>query len=428
MQITKQTLVVAFAMFSLFFGAGNLILPPYLGAQTANGWYVVAFGFFLTAILVPILGIYAHAKLQGTMYDFGKKVSPLFSSVYCILMYVIAIALPASRTASVTHEIAVAPFFNSSAFLTSCIYFVLVFIFVINRSKLLDLIGKYLTPLMVLLLLVIICVGVYLGDYQGSVTDSYSPFSLITTGALEGYQTFDAIAGVIVGAVIIVSLHNQGVKDYSETKKLITQAGIIAGFGLLVIYGGLIASGYLLRSNFSTDASRTEVLTDLSVLTLGSVGSVFLSVLVALACFTTAVGIITGASDYVSSLFHGSKKAYIITAAIGSAIGLFIGGNNVDFIITVALPVLMFIYPLTIVLIVLHALPEKMSSVLVFRWVVLVTFIFSVPDFLKFMVSEDYLTSITQYIPLSSVSLGWVIPAVITTILVNLLTKKALKN
>ncbi len=424
MNKTKQTFIVVFALFSLFFGAGNLILPPFLGAQFGSNWYLVVFGFALTAVVIPILGVFAHAKLQGTMFDFGKKVSPLFSSIYCILMYGIAVAIPAPRTASVTHEMAIEPFFDSPALLTSCIYFTLVFLFVMNRSRLLSLIGKYLTPLIVIILLVIIVLGIYDGSSESVSATVSSPFAVITSGILEGYQTFDAIAGVVVGAVIVVSLNTHSKETYAEKKKLISQSGLIAGFGLFIIYAGLIACGYLLQSSFTEDASRTEILTSLSQITLGQIGTKFLSVLVALACFTTAVGVVTGTSDYVSGLFQNSRKTYILTAVISSVIGVLVGSFDVAFIIDIALPALMFIYPITIILILLNAIPEKFASPVVFKAVVLVTFIFSIPDFLKFLVPIDNLQGVMDVIPLANYSLGWVLPAVVMFVIVNVIQKK----
>src|SRR5690606_13386790 len=126
---SKDVLVTGFALFSMFFGAGNLILPPYLGFNAGPDWFLVTIGFVITAVVIPIFGIVAHAKLQGTVYDFGQKVSPIFSSIFCLFVYGICIVLPSPRTASVTHEMAIAPFFEGSSLLTSTIYFVLVFIF-----------------------------------------------------------------------------------------------------------------------------------------------------------------------------------------------------------------------------------------------------------------------------------------------------------
>ncbi|MCX7551079.1 branched-chain amino acid transport system II carrier protein [Xanthomarina sp. F2636L] len=421
MSKTKEVFITAFALFSLLFGAGNLILPPYLGFKSGEYWILVAIGFSITAVFIPVLGVFAHAKLQGTMYDFGKKVSPLFSSIYCFVVYLIAISLPGPRTASVTHEMAIAPFFNSNALLTSTIYFLLVFVFVMNRSKILDIIGKFLTPLIGVILLSIIGVGLVTSPFEVSKTIVTSPFS---EGILEGYQTFDAIGAVVVGAVIVISLNLKKNKTFEEKKDLITKSGWLAGFGLIVIYAGLILSGSLFQSEFSFDTSRTDVLIGLSNLTLGHVGSVFLSVLIALACFTTAVGVVTGTSDYIKGLFKGSQTAYLLTAVLGCIIGVVVGSYNVGFIIDIALPALMFIYPITIVLIILNVLPEKYASILVFRAVVLITFLFSISDFLKYLVPLDDVEYLIGLIPLAKYSLAWVLPAIITFVLINIIRKK----
>ena len=152
----REVWITGFALFALFFGAGNLILPPFLGANSGEQWGLVFLGFIVTAVFIPILGILAHAKVQGTMYDLASKVAPWFSSLYCIIMYLIAVTLPAPRTASVAHEMAIQPFFGSSPLLTSSVYFLLIFIFAINRSKIISLIGKFLTPVIVVILLIIV--------------------------------------------------------------------------------------------------------------------------------------------------------------------------------------------------------------------------------------------------------------------------------
>ena len=199
----KDLYITSFALFSLFFGAGNLLLPPLLGYNAGTDWILVAIGFMITAVLIPIIGILAHAKLQGTMFDFGKKVSPAFSYVYCILVYIISAAIPSPRTASATHEIAIFPIFGTSPLLTSLVFFGLVLVFVLNRSKILSLIGKYLTPLIVIMLFMVVGIGLYSSSLP-NIPTLEAPF---ISGILEGYQTFDAIGAVVVGAVIIVSLN-----------------------------------------------------------------------------------------------------------------------------------------------------------------------------------------------------------------------------
>lgn len=417
MNKTKDILVTGFALFSMFFGAGNLILPPYLGFNSGADWFLVTIGFVITAVVIPIFGIVAHAKLQGTMYDFGKKVSPLFSIIFCILVYGICIVLPAPRTASVTHEMAIAPFFNTSSLLTSTIYFILVFIFAMNRSKVLDVLGKYLTPIIIGILLAIIGIAVF------AAPDTIQPSNFSTPlvdGILEGYQTFDALAALVVGAVLIISINLNSPRSSTEKKQLIFKAGLLAGFGLFIIYTGLILIGALHNSEFPFDITRSELLLGLGNKTLGSAGAILLSVLIALACFTTAVGIVTGTADYFKGRFKNSKHVYTITALIGSLLGIVMGQFDVGFIIAVAIPVLMFIYPITVILILLNVISDNYASSLVFKGVVITSFVFSIPDFFKILWPSENMDAVISLIPLAKFNLGWIIPSVFMFVILNI--------
>jgi len=427
MNKTKEVLITSFALFSMFFGAGNLLLPPLLGYNSGEDWFWVTIGFMITAVVIPILGILAHAKLQGTMYDFGKKVSPFFSLVYCVIVYIISIAIPSPRTASATHEIAIYPTFGTSALLTSTIYFSLVLLFVLNRNKILNFIGKYLTPLIVIMLLLIIGIGLFSSEMITNASKFEAP---IVSGLLEGYQTFDAIGAVVVGAVIIISLNFKSHATFEAKKDLIKKSGLIAGLGLFIIYSGLISVGAFYGSeinidtSLSSDMQRATLLRGISIASLGSFGNTVLSVLITLACFTTAVAIITGTADYFKGLFKESQNAYTITGVVACLIGILVGQLDFHSIIMIALPVLMFIYPITIVLILLNVIPEKFASKTVFRGVVLVTFIFSIPDVASFLIPSENLEGIKTIIPFAQHNLGWVLPAFMTFLLVNVFSKK----
>ncbi len=418
----KTVAVTAFALFSLFFGAGNLILPPLLGFKSGNLWWLVALGFCLSAVLIPIMGILAHAKLQGTMFDFAHKVSPTFSLAYCYIVYAISIALPSPRTASVTHEMAIQPIWDSSSLLTSIVYFALVYVFVVNRSKILDVVGKFLTPGILIVLVLIMGAAIFGLDFDFGISQFNNSF---TEGILEGYQTFDAIGAVVVGGVIIISINLKDSKaSYAVKKSLIQKAGWFAGLGLFLVYAGLILTGALFGDSFDSDISRTALLSGISLKTWGNTASLLLSVLVSLACFTTAVGIITGTADFIKGRFNNSQRAYIITAMIGCVLGVLMGQFNVGYIIAVALPALMFIYPITIVLILLNVLPERWASPKVFRWVVAATILFSIPDFLGSIGWSESISGVTQWIPLSQDHMGWVLPALVVFLWANLGAKK----
>ena len=228
-------------------------MPPLLGFKSGSLWWLVTLGFCISGVLIPILGIMAHAKIQGTLFDFAKKVSPAFSVVYCYLIYAIAIALPSPRTASVTHEMAIQPFWNSSSLHTSLLYFLLVFVFVINRTKVLDALGKLLTPGILIILMIMIATAIFTLDFDFLLSKMSQPFS---SGILEGYQTFDAIGAVVVGAVIIISINlKEKAASFEEKKRLIGYAGLWAGIGLFLVYGGLILTGSLFGEVFDQEIS-----------------------------------------------------------------------------------------------------------------------------------------------------------------------------
>ncbi|MEM6720566.1 MAG: branched-chain amino acid transport system II carrier protein [Bacteroidota bacterium] len=429
MSKNKELFITAFALFSMFFGAGNLLLPPLLGYQATDEWYWVTLGFMITAVVIPIFGILAHARLQGSMFDFGKKVSPVFSSVFCIVIYAISVAIPSPRTAAATHEISIFPNFGTSALLTSSIYFALVLVFVLNRSKILNFIGKFLTPLIVLILLAIIGIGLFM-PHEATAEATVQGSSLFA-GLLEGYQTFDAIGAVVIGGVIIISLNLKGHDSFEEKKKLIAKSGWIAGFGLFAIYAGLILLGSYFSSeididmSLSSDMKRATLLRGISLATLGNIGTAFLSVLVALACFTTAVGITTGTADYFKGLFNDSQNAYNITAVIACILGVAVGQLDFHYIIIIAVPVLKFIYPITIVLIFLNIVPQKYAYPLAFRAVVIITFIFGVFDAVNFFYPESsFLSTFRETIPLGVYDFGWVLPALIVFVVTNLFRKQ----
>ncbi|WP_103069138.1 branched-chain amino acid transport system II carrier protein [Aquimarina sediminis] len=420
MRFNKETFVAGFALFSMFFGAGNLMFPPLLGFKSGDAWLMVVIGFAISAVVIPILGIFAHARLQGTMLDFAKKVSPLFSLIYCILVYIISITLPSPRTASVTHEMAIEPFLGTSPWLTSTVYFILVLLFVLNRSKVLTLLGKFLSPVLFIVVLSIICVGIF--SVHNPVINPTEFKTPLVKGLLEGYQTFDAIGAVVVGGVIIISLKMKKGDNFKQNKGLIIKSGIVAGLGLLIIYSGMIYSGALFNTQFDTEVTRTELLSGLSLKTLGKIGKVFLSILVSLACFTTAVGIVTGTADFIKGIFNNSQKAYFFTAVIACVLGVLMGQFDVHYIVVIAIPALMFIYPITIILIILNVLPNKFTSAIVFRAVVLVTILFSIPDFLGSIGMKEFIRPVLETLPFGMYSLAWLLPALVTLFLMNILS------
>ena len=456
-----KKLLAAFALFSLFFGAGNLILPPYLGVQAGADWALVAFGFVISAVLIPILGIFAHAKLQGTIYDFGAPLGKVFSLTYAALIYGIALALPAPRTASVTHEMAIMPFVDSPYWLTSLVYFSLVLLAALNRSKLLDLFGKITTPGILIVLTALIGMAVFAPEVALAPTTMENPFG---SSLLEGYQTFDAIAAVVIGGVLLVSIQKMQTKDkatprnasqatnvnqtanadgvanvnaaqttnlnqaqpdnnsYLQQKNTVRFAAIFSAIALSAIYVGLIYAGAQAQGNFDAASSRTVILQGVAQLFLGNTAPLGLGILVALACFTTATGIVTGTADFVASYFEGpgyspgtARRVFVGVALAGAILGVLMGQFPVVYIIAIAVPALVFIYPTTIILMALHVLPASWATPKAFKAAVLVCFVANTPAFLDSL-GYPALQEATAFMPLTSQGLAWVLPVILSVV------------
>ncbi|MBT8375370.1 MAG: branched-chain amino acid transport system II carrier protein, partial [Bacteroidia bacterium] len=365
--------------------------------------------------LIPLISLFGHAKLQGNMLDFGTKVSPVFSLVYCLIIYLIIITLPCPRTAAVTHEMAIAPFFNVHPLTTSTIYFLLAFLFVMNRTKVLGILGKYLTPILVAIVAAIIGIGLFWSPQTlNEVQRVLQPKQPLVDGLLEGYQTYDAIAGMVMGGVVVISMNAMGGSSYNKKRKIIARSGLIAMTGLFIIYAGLIALGAKYSNEFDTSITRIQLLQGLAQKTLGATGTLFINSLMGLACFTTAVAIIVSVADFFKTLFKNSQRAYVVAAIISCVLGILIGSFEVGVIIDVAVPALLLIYPISIVLILLTVLPERLATTLMFRAVVFVTLLCSLPEVLGAIFSAEWILRLMATLPLSAYSLGWVLPAFFT--------------
>lgn len=414
----KKTFVTAFAMFSMIFGGGNFILPPLLGVKAGEQWLAVALAFCISGVIIPILGIFVQSKIQGTMVEIGKKVHPIFGVVVGILMYLVCLAFPVPRTASVTYELSVLPYVSVSSLFFTTVYFSLVMYLCFNRSKVLDVLGKYLTPILLIIILLIIAKAAFFMQEAPAPSLLEHPFR---EGLLEGYQTFDAMAAVIVGGVIVTSLNIDKSLNFSKKQKIIFYAGCLSALGLFIIYAGFIYTGSLLREHFPTaQVPRSELLSDMSLYILGRFGKALLSASVSIACFTTAVGIITGAADFMLRLCKGSRGAYHATVLVSCVLGVMIGQVGTEQIVAFAVPVLVLVYPVVILLILLNMAPKRWATVLIFRVVIITAILFSLPDFLESLGFEN---GVGAYLPLSSYGLGWLCPSLLVWILTRFYQK-----
>lgn len=421
----KEVLILGFALFAMFFGAGNLIFPPSLGIAMGKHWLLAGIGFLLTGVGLPLLGVLAFTKV-GKLEDFSVKISSRFNTLYCTaLVIVIGPLFAIPRTGSTTFEMGVLPSFpNTDPFIlsviTSVIFFGVTLILVIRESKITDIIGKFLTPIILIILAAIAVLGVT-GDIGTAVDKNVT--GVFANGFVNGYQTMDALASVLFGVVIIKGLEGKGIIDEKEQRYFLSGSALIAALGLGLIYFSLMYLGAKVSGvgTFSTTSAALY----LAEVTLGSAGKIAFGICVAAACLTTSVGLVAIASDWFARLTPVPYKAWSVIICIFSGV-MAIGG--VDFIIKLSVPVLCILYPVTIILILLNIFGVK--HVLVYRAATYITLLVITLEEIGVKVLKiDALSVFLKKIPLAEQGFVWVIPCVAGMIIASFIApvRKAAK-
>ena len=414
----KEVIILGFALFSMFFGAGNLLFPPSLGVAVGSSWLSAGLGFFITGVGLPLLGILAFTKC-GSLNEFSNKVSEKFNTLYLTtLILVIGPLFAIPRTGSTTFEMGILPLLTTKesiliAGVSSIIFFGVTLFLVLNESSITDILGKFLTPIILVILALITVIG--LVNPLGKAVLSTVKGSQFSYGFINGYQTMDALASVLFGVVIIKGLESKGISGEKDQKKFLTGAGVISSIGLGVIYFSLIFLGSQISGIKNLSTAQTAL--TLAEYTLGSGGKIAFGVCVAAACLTTSVGLTALVSDWFSKLLGVSYKMVAIITCTFSAL-LSVGG--LDYIIGLAVPVLVVLYPITIVLILLNIFGVQEKSV--FKFTVFLTLITSILEVLKVDLS---------FIPLAKYGFAWIAPAVFGFLLgktADVNSKKTLKQ
>jgi branched-chain amino acid:cation transporter, LIVCS family len=410
-KIYRDSLIFGFAFFAVFFGAGNLIFPPSIGFVSGTDWPTALAGFVLTGIILPLLGLIAVLNAEGKFEVLTNPISPWFYKIYNILcMLCIAMVVTVPRTAATTHEIGVQTLFpNFPAFGTMIIFFAVNYYFANDRSNLIDKVGKVLTPALLVILLFIIFKGTF--DPIGAPIDSKLPNSF-SNAFTSAYQTGDLFTGLLCASVFIGAVVNKGYKDPRNVRKVAINGTIIAGVGLLIVYGGLLFIGATGGGHFPKDIESTALLTGLVQNLLGDYGTIFLAVAVALACLTTAIGITASIADFLSQLTN-NKVNYRTWVLVICVSGVSVGLLGVENIINFALPLFLGLYPLSIVIVFLGVFRKYIPNAGAYKGAVLLTVLISVFEMLGAYGLEIKLANdLISMIPLSANGLAWLLPAI----------------
>lgn len=423
----KDIIICGFALFAIFFGAGNLIFPPYLGVLSGDRWLQSMIGFLLTDPVLPIIGVLVTMRLGGRADDLGKRVSPKFAKLLGLLAILfIGPLFAVPRTGATTHEIFIQPIFGANVpiALTSIIFFGITLLIAINPTKVISYVGSILTPALLIILTVTIVMAIISPPGDIITTNETSLFSY---GFKEGYQTMDGLGASLMAGLVITDLVRRGYTDKKTKLKAGTGVGIVAFILLALVYGGLNYAGATVVSYYTPDTSRTDILIGMTELLLGNTGKFALSFAVALSCLTTSTGLISTCGNYFDTITDGKfkYKTVVIVATVVSFVISLLGVNN---IINIAVPVLTAIYPVVIVLILLSIFDKKITYNWTYTGAVIGAFIVSLLEGLGLfgkMVGISGLASLTrivELIPLGKSGFGWVLPSILGSLMFTLIS------
>ncbi|WJD32857.1 branched-chain amino acid transport system II carrier protein [Staphylococcus aureus] len=402
--MNKNTWVIGFTLFAMFFGAGNLIFPPNLGLDSGQFFWPAILAFVLTGIGLPLLGVIVGALDKEGYIGALNKISPKFSILFLIIIYLTIgplFAIP--RTASTSFEMTITPIIHSNSsialFIFTIIYFIVVLYICLNPSKLIDRIGSLLTPLLLITILAMIIKGYldFSGNSAGKGNEAlyHSNFSSFAEGFTQGYLTMDAIAAIAFSMIVVNAVKLTGITKTNQIFKQTLTAGLIAAVALIFIY---ISLGYIGNHMPVSDMTLDQLK----------------SIIVALACLTTACGLIVAVSEYFHRIVPKvSYKAFVLVFILMSFI---IANQGLNAVISMSIPVLSIVYPvaITVVLLILIAkfIPTKRISQQIPVIIVFILSIFSVISKLGWL-KINFIESL----PLRAYSLEWFPVAIIATIL-----------
>lgn len=429
----QDTLALGLLMFSLFLGAGNIIFPPMAGKLAGTSIWPALIGFLITAVVLPLLGIIAIAKQGQHFTDLCQDLPKPITLIIGLIIYLCLgplFGLP--RLSLVTQEVAIKPFFTTSnsagnwQWLTSLVFFSIACFYALKPGQLLEKIGRFIAPALVLMLLIVAIATFWfpLGK-PGPVAASYqhSPF---TTGFIEGYFTLDALAAMVFGGVIINSLNQYSITSRHQQMRYSFKAAAIAAIGLALVYLTLFYLGATSHEALPNSNNGGKLFADYVFIQLGWTGRILIAGVAMLACLTTAIGGLSGIADYFTqqfTLFSYSRWVILLTLA---CIG--IAQLPLNELIQWFAPILIALYPLAILLI-LHSFIHSLliHPKLTLRATLLITACFSTVDALiaaKLFTAPHWYTSL----PLASYQFTWLLPAVVSLLLIHIVTRVYTSN
>lgn len=420
MQTLKLSDLIAlgFMTFALFLGAGNIIFPPLVGLLAGDDMGMASVGFLLTGVGLPLVTIVALARVGGGLDELTVPIGRVAGVLFAVLVYLaIGPLFAAPRTAVVSFEVGLAPFVGDSPvplLVYSLVYFSVVLWITLNPTRLIDNVGKVITPVLIVALLVLGGAAVIAPAGEiASGSPAYRDAPLVQ-GFLQGYQTMDALAALVFGIVVVNAIRGRGIHDRYLQARYAIIAAIIAAAGLALVYLSLIylgaSSGEALHPGAETGV---PLLSGFARHAFGAAGTWVLAVVIVLACLTTAVGVLAACGQYFSVLLKISYARVVVVFCLFSAV---VANLGLAQLISVSVPVLVAMYPVAIVLVLLSLLSDWwIRPSRVFVPAMTMAALFGAIESLKMVELAGWVPSWLGALPGASAGLGWVVPVLMGT-------------
>ena len=420
----SELLTIGFMMFSIFFGAGNLIFPPALGQAAGTSTPLAMLGFLTTGVDLPLLGITAIA-LQGGRYLelINSRMYPWFATALLVVLYLcIGPVFAVPRTGAVSFEIGIRPFLQEDSLkigqaVYTALFFGASYYLSLNPNKLIDRVGKMLTPVLLVVLAVLFAKAFLspLGTILPS-TGNYidAPF---TQGFQDGYQTMDLLASVAIGTLVVNAVRMRGVTDNRAIGRICLIAGLITVSLMACVYGSLAYLGATSTMVLGHSPNGGQLLASAASIFFSTAGNGLLAAIIILACLTTSCGMLSGGAWFFNQLFK-KRISYERLLLFFTFFSFAVSNVGLTQIIALAVPFLVTIYPLVIVFVILSLFDRMIGwRKGVYRWALNLTLIFALIDGLNAAGIHFHLLNqlLTAYLPFYSLTMGWVVPALCGT-------------
>ena len=422
-KLVTDSIVVGFALFAMFFGAGNVVFPPYIGMHAGEQWANGFLFYFIADIGLALVAMFAILHAGGADNITGRIGHVASKVLMCAVILCIGPMVAIPRTAATTLEMSVTPFFSGmSPVVFSIIFFAVILLLSIKQSAVIDIVGKILTPALLIGLLILIVKG-FVSPIGDIVDTGVSASEVTVNGIKSGYQTMDVLAAMAFGIIILSSADEKGYTDSKSAAKMIGIAAALSGVLLLIVYFGLTYLGATASTVFPTDISRANLVIGIVELLLGKAGLIIFAIVIALACITTAVALVSSAASFFAKLANDkiSYSVFVVVICVSSAV---ISNLGLDMIIAIATPVLDIVYPPMLVLVLLSWFGDKLHKSVYVSSVAgsLIASVLATASLYGMNVP------VIDSLPLASLGLGWLTPAVLFGLVAYLVSKVKFQN